>query len=246
MFRLIGDDKILLESSGASSAVNLLGRFAHANKAIHQIINDIVKEEDEKNPSVIFAEIVHLPESRIGNILLHPAFRQYEIPFLSKSSVSTSNQINLQDLYISVKNNSVLLRSKKFNTIVIPRLSSAHNYSNGALPIYQFLAELQMQGKQTGIHFNWGGLETQFKFLPRATYKNVIINAAQWNFAKKDIISLFGKEGTALMEATVIFKQQWKLPNLIVLADNDNELLINMEDKLMVEVWLDAIKNRLH
>lgn len=246
MFRLIGDDKILLESSGASSAVNLLGRFAHANKAIHQIINDIVKEEDEKNPSVIFAEIVHLPESRIGNILLHPAFRQYEIPFLSKSSVSTSNQINLQDLYISVKNNSVLLRSKKLNTIVIPRLSSAHNYSNGALPIYQFLAELQMQGKQTGIHFNWGGLETQFKFLPRATYKNVIINAAQWNFENKDIISLIGKEGTVLMEAIAIFKQQWKMPSLIVLADNDNELLINMEDKLMVEVWLDAIKNRLH
>ncbi len=244
MFRLLGDDKILLESSGASSAVNLLGRFAHGNKAIHQIINDVVKEEEEKNPSVIFAEIVHLPESRIGNILLHPAFRQYEIPFLSKSSVSTQNQITLQDLCISVKNNAVLLRSKKLNKIVIPRLSSAHNYSNGALPIYQFLAELQMQGKQTGIHFNWGGLETQFKFLPRATYKNVIINAAQWNFTKKDIISLIGKEGTALMEAIAIFKQHWKLPDLVVLADSDNELLINMQDKLMVEVWLDAVKNR--
>jgi lantibiotic biosynthesis protein len=244
MFRLLGDDKILLESSGSSSAVNLLSRFAHGNKAIHQIIKDVVQEEDEKNPSVIFAEIVHLPESRIGNILLHPAFRKYEIPFLSKSSVSTDNQIALQDLYISVKGNTILLRSKKLNKIVIPRLSSAHNYSNGALPIYQFLADMQLQGKQAGIYFNWGALESQYKFLPRVTYKNVVIDIAQWNFVKQDITILLDKEDEALMNEVVMFKQQWKLPNLVVLADGDNELLINLEDRLMVEIWLDTVKKR--
>jgi lantibiotic biosynthesis protein len=244
MFRLLGNDKILLESSGSSSAVNLLGRFAHGNKAIHQIIDDVVREEDEKNPSVIFAEIVHLPESRIGNILLHPAFRKHEIPFLSKSSVSTDNQIALQDLYISVKGTTVLLRSKKLNKIVVPRLSSAHNYSNGALPIYQFLADMQLQGKQAGIYFNWGALENQYKFLPRVTYKNIVIDTAQWNFVKEDIAALVGKTDEALMDAVADFKTLWKLPGLIVLADSDNELLINLDDKLMVEVWLDAVKKR--
>jgi lantibiotic biosynthesis protein len=244
MFRLLDDNKILLENSGSSSAVNLLGRFAHGNKTIHQIIKDVVKEEEEKNPSVIFAEIVHLPESRIGNILLHPAFRQYEIPFLSKSAVVAENQITLQDLYISVKNNTVLLRSKKLNKIIIPRLSSAHNYSHAALPVYQFLADMQLQGKQAGIYFNWGGLENQFKFLPRATFKNVILNAAHWNFTKKDITTLTGKEGAVLMNAVAAFKHQWKLPDLVVLADRDNELLINLEDQLMVATWLDAIKTR--
>jgi lantibiotic biosynthesis protein len=244
MFRLLGDDKILLESSGSSSAVNLLGRFAHGNKAIHQIIKDVVQDEDEKNPSVIFAEIVHLPESRIGNILLHPAFRKHEIPFLSKSAVETQNQIALQDLYISVKGNTVLLRSKKLNKIVVPRLSSAHNYSHGALPIYQFLADMQLQGKQGGIYFNWGALENQYKFLPRVTYKNIVIDTAQWNFVKEDIAALIGKTDEALMNAVADFKTLWKLPGLIVLADSDNELLINLDNKLMVEVWLDAVKKR--
>jgi lantibiotic biosynthesis protein len=244
MFRLLGDDKILLESSGSSSAINLLGRFAHGNKAIHQIIDEVVQEEDEKNPSVIFAEIVHLPESRIGNILLHPAFRKYEIPFLSKSAVESQNQIALQDLYISVKGNTVLLRSKKLNKIVVPRLSSAHNYSHGALPIYQFLADMQLQGKQGGIYFNWGALENQYKFLPRVTYKNIVVDTAQWNFAKEDIAALTGKTDEALMNAIADFKLLWKLPELIVLADSDNELLINLDDKLMVEVWLDAVKKR--
>ncbi len=244
MFRLLDDSKIFIESAGSSSAINLLGRFAHSNDCIHQIIKEVVQQEVLLNPSVIFAEIVHLPDSRIGNILLHPDFREYEIPFLSRSSVTTQNQIALQDLLISVKDNVIQLRSKKLNKIIVPRLSTAHNYSYGALPIYQFLADMQLQGKQTGIYFNWGSLENQYRFLPRVTHKNIIINPAQWNFIKQDIENLFGKTGEILMTGIARFKEQWKLPNLLVLADGDNELLINLEDKLMVEVWLDAIKSR--
>jgi lantibiotic biosynthesis protein len=244
MFRLLDDDRILLENSGSSSAVNLLARFAHGNKDIHGIIDDVVKDEDEKNPSVIFAEIVHLPESRIGNILLHPSFRKHEIPFLSKSSVPADYQVTLHDLLVSVKGNIVFLRSKKLNKIIIPRLSSAHNYSFGALPIYQFLADLQLQGKQGGILFNWGILENQFKILPRAVYKNVIIKEAQWNFLKKDIELLINKQNNDFATAINHFKEAWQLPSLVVLADGDNELLINLDDKLLVDVWLEAVKNR--
>jgi lantibiotic biosynthesis protein len=244
MFRLLDDEKIFIESAGGSSAANLLGRFAHGNTAINDIVHDIVAVEDEQNADIIFAEIVHLPESRIGNILLHPAFRKYEIPFLAKSSVDDAYQISLQDLYISVSNNTLRLRSKKLNKQIIPRLSTAHNYSNRALPIYQFLCDLQLQGKQAGIYFNWGVLEGLYKFLPRLTHKKCIVHAATWHFEKKDIELLLNKTSTALLDAVAEFKKHWKLPNFIVLADSDNELLINLDDALMIDIWLDAIKSR--
>jgi lantibiotic biosynthesis protein len=244
MFRLLDDEQIFIESAGGSSAANLLGRFAHGNATINDIVHNIVAVEDEQNPDIIFAEIVHLPESRIGNILLHPAFRKYEIPFLAKSSVEDAFQIRLQDLYISVSNHSIILRSKKLNKQIIPRLSTAHNYSNRALPIYQFLCDLQLQGKQAGIYFNWGVLESMYKFLPRLTHKKCIVHAATWHFDKNDIETLLNKTGDALVEAITVFRNNWKLPNLIVLADSDNELLINLDDALMIDIWLDAVKNR--
>lgn len=244
MFRLLDDEQIFIESAGGSSAANLLGRFAHGNAAINNIVNNIVAAEDEQNADIIFAEIVHLPESRIGNILLHPAFRKYEIPFLAKSSVEGDCQISLQDLYICVRNNTLILRSKKLNKQIIPRLSTAHNYSNRALPIYQFLCDLQLQGKQAGIYFNWGVLEGLYKFLPRLIHKKCIVHAATWHFEKKDIEPLLNKTGNELAIAIAIFKSEWKLPTLIVLADSDNELLVNLEDALMIEIWLDAVKNR--
>jgi lantibiotic biosynthesis protein len=244
MFRLLDDEQIFIESAGGSSAANLLGRFAHGNKEINNMVNDIVAVEEEQNPDIIFAEIVHLPESRIGNILLHPAFRKYEIPFLAKSSVENNSQIRLQDLYISVSNNELILRSKTLNKQIIPRLSTAHNFSNKALPIYQFLCDLQLQGKQAGVYFNWGVLEGLYKFLPRVTHKKCIVYAATWHFEKKDIESLLNKKGTVLIEAVNLFKSKWKLPCLIVLADSDNELLINLDNALMIDIWLDAVKNR--
>ena len=89
MFRLTGDEEfpIFFEGISGSSAVNLLGRFAYADKDVLEIIQEIADEEQAKNSDVIFAEIVHLPENRIGNILLQPPFRDYEIPYLAKSSL---------------------------------------------------------------------------------------------------------------------------------------------------------------
>lgn len=244
MFRLLPNGQLVVESAGGSSAANLLGRFAHGNQAIHQIINEIVADEEAQNPGVVLAEIIHLPESRIGNILLHPAFRKYEIPFLAKASVDADHQVLLQDLYVSVRGNKVRLYSKRLGKLVVPRLSTAHNYSNNALPVYQFLCDLQLQDKQSGIGFNWGALENYQKFLPRVVYKNTILFTAQWGFLQADIAGLADKEGDALLAEAAAFRQQWKLPVLTVLADGDNELLVNLEDVLMLRVWLDAVKKR--
>ncbi|MFY7911754.1 MAG: lantibiotic dehydratase [Emticicia sp.] len=239
MFRVVESEKqgkkILLENCSGSSSINLLGRFAHGNDEISAISKEIAEIEQNKNPDIIFAEIIHLPESRTGNILLHPVFRKYEIPFLGKSSLPIENQILLQDLYVSVKSGKIILHSKRLNKIVIPRLSNAHNYSYNALPVYQFLCDLQHQNLRTSFSFQWRALADKFKFLPRITYKNTIIEPASWNLTRTDITSLsFGMGAGVGLNFT----------RFMLLADGDNELLIDWQNPLSVEAFNDAIKNR--
>jgi hypothetical protein len=95
-----------------------------------------------------------------------------------------------QDLYVSVKSGKIILRSKRLNKIIVPRLSNAHNYSYNALPVYQFLCDLQHQNLRTSFSFQWGAMADKFKFLARITYKNTIIEPATWNLTKTDITSL--------------------------------------------------------
>lgn len=245
-FRLVaGEQPVFIESVSGSSAANLLGRFAHADKAIEQLVNDITREEEEQNPAVIFAEIIHLPESRIGNILLHPPFRKYEIPYLATSSAENDYQIAVADLMIAVNNNQIVLRSRRLNKIVVPRLSTAHNYSLNALPVYHFLCDLQHQQQRSGLHFTWGSLAARFRFLPRVVYGNVILSVATWHLSKKHYRLLIDAENREDQRFQVAaFKTKWQLPCLVVLAEGDNELLINLDDPTSVDMFIDAIKQK--
>ena len=244
MFRLLNSGRIYLESSGGSSAANLLGRFAHGSEPIRKLVGEICAVEQERNPDVVFAEIVHLPESRVGNILLHPPFRQYEIPFLSRPSTGLEHQIPPDDLLISVKNKQVLLRSRRLNKLVIPRLSSAHNFRSQALPVYQFLCELQTQGLRPGLGFHWGVLEGIYAHLPRVEYGSTVLCPAQWNLTQKHLAELVNAPEQARDEALNKLRKSARLPERFVLADGDNELLIDVRDPLSVSIWLDVIRDR--
>ncbi len=102
--------KIFIGSIGGSSAANLLCRFCHVDAEIYSFVKEITDKEKELSKDIIFAEIIHLPESRIGNILLRPVLRDYEIPYLAKSYLNNEYQIKTDDLFVSIKSNRIILR----------------------------------------------------------------------------------------------------------------------------------------
>ncbi|MCL2042327.1 MAG: lantibiotic dehydratase family protein [Bacteroidales bacterium] len=185
-----GEPLVYVHGSGGSSAANMLGRFCHVNQELENYVKEITDFEQAQNLDVVYAEIVHLPESRTGNILLRPVLRPYEIPYLSKSSVAEEFQIPLSDLYVSVNGKNVFLRSKRLNKRVVPRLSTAHNFSFNSMPVYHFLCDMQTQGLRGGIGFSWGSLANEYEFLPRATYKNVVLSLAKWTVPVDDFTKL--------------------------------------------------------
>ncbi|NJM79924.1 MAG: lantibiotic dehydratase [Flavobacterium sp.] len=238
--------KINLEGIGGASATSLLGRFGHGDENLLEIINEITQHEVNRAQGSILAEIVHLPESRIGNILSRPTIRDFELPYLAKSSVPQDNQIEISDLYVSIQNGNIILRSKKRNKQIIPRLGNAHNFSFNALPVYQFLCDLQTQYyTKPALYFNWGNLASQFTFLPRVEYKNVILKAATWQLNAKDFEELTNKNNESKLNTVFNdFVKKFKLPRFFVLADGDNELLIDSNDEIAILAFVDSLKNR--
>ncbi len=237
--------KIIIKSAGGSSSVNLIGRFAHIDKNIHTYIKSMTKKEDELNPDIILAEIAHLPENRIGNILSRPTLRKYEIPYLSKSSVSEEYKIAINDLVISIKNNKIVLRSKKLNKEVKPCLSNAHNYSKGSLPIYHFLADMQTQNLRRSLHFDWGILGNELEYFPRVEYKNIILSVATWKIKTKEINDIINnKKENKFIELLTNFRKKKFIPQDVVLSDADNQLYINMININSVKTLLSLVKKR--
>ncbi len=237
-------EMVSLSSIGGSSAANLLGRFASGNTEILKHTKNIIAKEKELQNTKILAEIVHLPQARTGNVLMRPTFRDFEIPYLAKSTLAKENQIAITDLLISVRGNKIRLRSKKHNKEVLPHLTNAHNFSN-SLPIYHFLCDMQTQNLRSSLYFSWGNAFTNHHFTPRVVYKNVIFAKATW-FITKASIALFSKEANT----NVLLKkvQKWRLklqiPKYVQLVEADNTLVINLENSTSIRMLLDSVKRK--
>ncbi|GGX07879.1 lantibiotic dehydratase family protein [Aquimarina muelleri] len=242
--KINGEEKMVLSSMGGSSAANLMGRFSTGNKQVLKHIHNIVAVEQQIYPNHILAEVIHLPESRTGNVLRRATIREYEIPYLGKSNVPVKKQISIEDLVISVKHGKVVLRSKILNKEVVPRLTNAHNYSVNALPVYHFLCDLQKQGGRSGMGFYWGEALEKNIFLPRVVYKDFILAAARWKIIVADLGFTNVSNKEELFESVRVWKTKLNIPNLIQLVDGDNTLLINLENSNSIEMWLDTIKNK--
>lgn len=244
MFRLGEGGMVLLDGISGSSAANLLGRFAHGDERIHSIVNGITAREQELNPEIVFAEIVHLPESRIGNVLLHPAFRNFEIPFLARSSLPAAQQLRLQDLEVSVTGGEIRLFHAPSGKVIIPRLSTAHNYSMGALPVYQFLCDLQLQHLTGSLGFHWGSMASQFSFLPRVRYKRIVLHEATWQLSAGELAPVLKREAGEPVEKLRPFLEKWRMPRYMVLAEGDNELLLDWENAHSIASFIKTIRER--
>jgi hypothetical protein len=209
----------------------MLGRFCHGSPAITAMTRELIALEEARRPEAVFAEIVHLPEGRIGNVLLRPALRGHEIPFLGRSGIAPAQQISVDDLVVSIKGNRIVLRSQRLGREIVPRLTSAHNFTRFSLGVYRFLAALAQQDG-THLGFSWGGL-ADAPFQPRITSGRVVLSRACWvlNTPELGPIKDAAKRGRAgLLEAIARLRASLELPRWIVLADQDNELVVDLEN----------------
>lgn len=245
---LNGAPLVGIKHVGGTSAINLIGRFGAGNQNIKDFIDEIAAIDEKSYPDTVLAEIAHLPENGMGNFLFRPDFRSYEIPYLSQSCRPAAQQIRVNDLYLSLKQNQLVLRSKRLGKEVSPRLGNAHNFNQSSLPVYHFLCDMQLQNFRNGLYFEWGSLADGIVFLPRVQTGQVIISYAIWKLKAEDYTSLFpssaNQSDLILAKAVEDWKEKYRIPELFYLVNSDNELLIDTRSALSRQMFVQEIKKR--
>lgn len=209
-------------------AGRLVSRFLYGNEKLFEKTLEVIRDEQKNNPDVILAEVVYIPDGKYANISLCPNIRNYEIPYTSTSSAGQDFQISIDDLYISLRNNRIILRSKKLNKEIIPCATNTYDATFGN-PIFQFLSGLSYQNTSHGFFWDWGPVYYSEPFLPRVEYKNIILSKARW-FAKKTNLNL--KNSEAIKKHFDFLREEIKLPKYVLLQDGDNELMIDLDNEI--------------
>jgi thiopeptide-type bacteriocin biosynthesis protein len=237
-----GDFELVFKGGQGPSSARALARFCSSDLELMDLVRNAVREEEASDPEAIFAEIVHQPEGRIGNVICRPLLREIEIPFMGRSGAPVERQLPIDDLLLGIADGRVTLYSRSLQRQIHPRLSSAHNYIMAGLsPVYRFLCDLQNQGGIDVPSFKWGRL-SKLKRLPRVRVGRVILARGQWRLSATDIEALGVLDR---YQGFLKFKElQYErgLPRWVLMSEHENLLPLDLDNPLSVDSLLHLLK----
>lgn len=230
------DQELWIDQIGGLSGIEPGARFGISNSEIDNQLKNICEQEMSVNHDFIFAEIAFSPANRASNINQRGHFYPYEIPILTHPTRSAAYTIKLNDLVISISNNTILLRSIKLNKYIIPRLSSAYNVQLTTIPVFRFFCDLQYQGIKASLSFSLKDFFPGMSFYPRVQLNKAIISAATWILNQDKI--------NKIVEHNQDFWKELALPAYFSLNENDNFLVFNKSNKDDLELFRKFIRNK--
>lgn len=222
--------------AGPSSEA-LFGRFAALDERFERVIRAGLAAEEALRPEATFAELVHSPQGRSGNVIARPTVRACEIQILSRGGLPRSQTIQLDDLLLSIRDGRLTLRSRSTGREVVPRVTNAHNAASLGLPLYQFLATLQNEALPRVGQWSWGS-HRHAPSLPRVRVGPIVIMAARW-FLTHALL-----ERLSDVNAVRALAQRLRWPRFLVARERDHTLTIDLQNDLSVETFLGSYQHR--
>jgi len=122
-------------------------------------------------------------------------------------------------------------------------MSHAHNYVDRSLPIYRFLGSLQGQGMAQWVTWGWGPAVSA-PFLPRVVCGKVVLSRARWRVSPEELNPLHEARGFERFNEVQRWRRERRLPRFVLLAEADNQLLVDFDTALSVDMFVELARRR--
>lgn len=240
-----GNYQLLLEHADGPSGINLIARFTRDHADLAALARRHVRAEEALMPGVVFAEVMHLEQERMGNIVSRACLREYELIINAVPSVDEAHQIFLRDVYVAVVDGEVQLYSYRLGRRIVPRVSAADDHTVARVPAYRFLCALQNQNASCSA-WSWGRLDT-LPYLPRVSHGRLILSRARWRLSAADLHRLRVAYRRSVSSGLHEFDRlcsSISLPRYVALADGDQHFAGDLADPLWKASLLQRVTAR--
>lgn len=221
------------------SGGEMLGRFTSIDDLLLGHVRDMFQRQQAQDAERIYAEVVHRNGGRVDNVVTRPTLREYDIVYMGDSSLDQDHQIPVSDLTVRLVDGQYRLRSIRLDKEIVPRSTTAHNFTQGVLSIYQFLCALQYQDCPGGVAFDWPAAFSSIKRLPRVCYRNSVWASAVWRLDADDLSAL--RRVSASPDDLRQWRQSLGLPRFVTIDMSDNSLPIDFDNPVLVAMLMEEI-----
>jgi thiopeptide-type bacteriocin biosynthesis protein len=236
------DGQVVLNHLGGYSTNQFAGRFSLGNEEIYKFCKETAAFEQEANPDVLFFDVGYTAEIKVDNVNRRRKIYDYQLSILNYDT--SIDPLTLDDLMVCVKNDEVILRSKRLNKRMVPRLATAYNHGRSDLPVYRFLCDLNIQGLITNLSFSITELQPELSFYPRIQYHNIIVSTAMWRLSHNE----YEQQKVSDDHSFETFILTKGIPKYIKVGVSDQTLLLDLEaeeDRILLESQLKRTGNLL-
>ncbi len=227
----------------APSGVALLARFCHADPALEARVRAHLALEDELAGGALLADVVHLSNGRLGNIVLRPSLRPYEVVCNGRSGAPRARQLPASDLLVSARGGRFFVRSRSLGRRVVPRITNAHNVPRDATAnVYRFLYAMQSEGLGAGV-WDWSSL-AESERLPRVRSGRTVFAPATWSLGRERLRAFVAASGARQYAALRALREELALPRWVSVGKADNLLALDLENPLCIETFAHLAKDQ--
>lgn len=217
-------------NSLSDSSTCMLGRLSPFHEKIKDICSEMADWEQKQLKPGIVSEVNHSSSIEMANIVGRNVKRGHSISILSNESSTTTKEISLDDLYIGIYEDRVVLFDAKNKKEVFPVLSHAQNYNSELLPIYRFIADIQLNNCNHTIRYNRdvSYLLNLFNFQPRIVCENFIFSLAKWKVSCDNLRRIFQQEISTQISQIKDYFALNSIPFSFAIVKGDQKLYLNL------------------
>lgn len=239
-----GQPRTWLQGMSNASVGNWTGRFAYGCGSLDQALRDNANQSQHQDEHTIHAEICYIPFGKLGNVMTRADIWDYRINLVESDSHGSDTEIPLSDILVSCANREVQLHSRKFGKRIIPHMTCAHNVEHfGNIRAYTFLRQLELHPKYIG-HFGWSSFFTDYPYLPRIEFGNIILAPARWLVESKHFRLNYNLSEQENKRDFATYLHERGVPALVELKEFDNTLLLSWNDPIDLDQLYRIFKKR--
>jgi lantibiotic biosynthesis protein len=231
-------DYVIVPSSlgGSDRATRSLGRFANLlGENVRERIRAVARASERHNGLV--AEFVFAPpEPRSYNVSIRPPIFDAELR-VGIGEPCKIDELFPDDLWVGLENGRFFLWSHSRRCRVIPRETHLFATSHNAPNLCRFLATIASDGRRLVSGFDWGAA-ARLTYLPRVRIGRIVLSLRRWRFNAKDVTKSPDEAARSLRR----WREVWQLPRYVMLAEADNQLLLDLESPVAGALVFDQVE----